>query len=274
MGVVLVDTDFHAIILGSLPELYCPLLSSISAAAKITKSPLTPNKLISMITEEFEHRLLTERRPSKRGKDVALSATKTGQERSRTAGTSSQKTQEVHCVNCDRKGHYKADCWRAGGGKEGQGPNQRRNRNNRLSKQAANAATEPGNTENYAFATSDLASVAEGLNLPTERRGAIMDSGATAHFCPDRSKFANFVAIAPQDVQTADGSKVSAIGRGDVKLDLPLGDKRTTSLCETPSMPPRWRLPSSLPTGSQLPVWPCTSKDRSAKCCPQDPNGR
>jgi hypothetical protein len=122
MGVVLVDTDFHAIILGSLPESYRPLLSSISAAAKITKSPLTPNELISIITEEFEHRQLTEQRPSKKGKDVALSAVKSGQEHSRTPN---QKNQDITCFNCERKGHYKTNCWRPGGGKEGQGPHQK-----------------------------------------------------------------------------------------------------------------------------------------------------
>jgi hypothetical protein len=32
----------------------------------------------------------------------------------------------------------------------------------------------------------------------------------------------------PQHIHTADGSAISAIGRGDVKINLPLGDKRTT----------------------------------------------
>ncbi|OAX34383.1 hypothetical protein K503DRAFT_652729, partial [Rhizopogon vinicolor AM-OR11-026] len=51
----------------------------------------------------------------------------------------------------------------------------------------------------------------------------VIDSGATSHFCPDRSKFVTFISIKPQDIHTADGSTVSAIGRGDVQLDLPLG---------------------------------------------------
>jgi len=66
------------------------------------------------------------------------------------------------------------------------------------------------------------------MNIPVERRGAIIDSGATSHFCPDRSKFLNFVFIEPQDVHTADGSAVSTIGKGDVKIDLPNGKEHTS----------------------------------------------
>jgi hypothetical protein len=73
-----------------------------------------------------------------------------------------------------------------------------------------------------------MASIAKDLDLPVERRGAIIDSGATSHFCPDRSKFLTFTSIDPQSIHTADGSTISAIGRGDVKIDLPLGQKRTT----------------------------------------------
>lgn len=193
------------------------------------KSPLSPNELISLITEEFEHRQLTKWQPSKKGKDVALSSVKSGQECSRTQGNSNQKNQDITCFNCDHKGHYKADCWRPGGGKEGQGPNQKGSKGNRPSKQAANVATEADNTENYAFAAmSNLASVAEKLNVPLEHHGAIIDSSTTSHFCPDRLKFENFVTIPPKDIYTADRSKVSTIGRGDVKIDLPLKDKHNT----------------------------------------------
>ena len=65
-------------------------------------------------------------------------------------------------------------------------------------------------------------------DLPVERRGAIVDSGATSHFCPDRSKFTSYTSIEPQNIHTADGSTISAIGRGNVLIDLPLGMTHTT----------------------------------------------
>jgi len=82
--------------------------------------------------------------------------------------------------------------------------------------------------DNYAFATSDLASVAKQLNVPVDCCGAIIDSGATSHFCPDCDKFMNFVVIELQAIHTADGTTINAVGRGDVKLELPLGNKRMT----------------------------------------------
>jgi hypothetical protein len=80
----------------------------------------------------------------------------------------------------------------------------------------------------YAFATSDLTNVAKKIDVPVEKCGAIIDSGTTSHFCPDHSKFVTFTSIKAQDVHTADGSTISAVGKGDIKIDLPLGTKKTT----------------------------------------------
>src|SRR5882757_11135216 len=101
----------------------------------------------------------------------------------RCGGSSTNSaSQEATCYNCDCKGHYKADCWRPGGGKEGQRPQRGQRRGGNSQKQSANTATEPEQKDNYAFATSDLASIVKQLNIPIERRGAIIDSGATSHF--------------------------------------------------------------------------------------------
>jgi hypothetical protein len=73
---------------------------------------------------------------------------------------------------------------------------------------------------NFAFTSA--------ASTPHGQRSAIIDSGATSHFCPDRAKFITFTAIKPQDVRTADGTCISAVGQGDVQIELPLGEARTT----------------------------------------------
>jgi hypothetical protein len=227
MDAVIDDKDVYAIILGSLPESYRPLLSSINAVARISQKPLTPYDLVNVISEEYEHRQLTDCRPLKKGSNAAFSArASTGKGRSGNGMNSA--SQEATCYNCDCKGHYKADCWRPGGGKEGQRPQQGQHRGGNSQKQTANTATEPSQKDNYAFATSDLASIAKQLNVPVERHGAIVDSGATSHFCPDHGKFLNYVAIEAQPIHTTDGTTINAIGKGDIRLDLPLGNKQTT----------------------------------------------
>jgi hypothetical protein len=66
MGTSISDADFTAIIMGSLPESYQPILSSISAAACIAKVPLTPYNLISFVSEEYEHHQLAINRTAKK----------------------------------------------------------------------------------------------------------------------------------------------------------------------------------------------------------------
>jgi hypothetical protein len=74
---------------------------------------------------------------------------------------------------------------------------------------------------------SDLTGIAKMLNVPADCQGAIVDSGASTHFRPDRLKFKNFVDISPQEVYTMNGSVLSATRCGDMTIDLPLGTKRT-----------------------------------------------
>src|SRR5882762_8714080 len=221
MGATIDERDFYAIALGSLPESYRPLLSAINATARISQKTLTTYELVNIITEEYEHRLLASRGSSKKGaNNSALSATTSAN--NRRGGNS----KDVTCYNCERKGHIKSECWRPGGGKEGQRPQQGPRKGAQSQKPRANVATATATVE-YAFATSDLCSIANQLKIPAASRGAIIDSGASAHFCPDRAKFTDFTAINPLEVRTADGSSISATGRGNVRIELPLGAERT-----------------------------------------------
>jgi len=54
IGVTLEDHEYASILIGSLPSIYEPTISSILAAAKLSKSTLNPDTVISLITDDFD----------------------------------------------------------------------------------------------------------------------------------------------------------------------------------------------------------------------------
>ena len=55
-------------------------------------------------------------------------------DRSKGSSKKGGSKKDVECFNCHKKGHYAADCWAKGGGKEGQGPR------NKKKKESASSA--------------------------------------------------------------------------------------------------------------------------------------
>ena len=55
MGASLNEKDFAAIIMGSLPESYHPILSLMNAAARVSKKILSPDKIMGIVSKEHEH---------------------------------------------------------------------------------------------------------------------------------------------------------------------------------------------------------------------------
>ena len=116
------EDDFYAIILGSLPPSFEPYISAVNATSSVLGSTLSADDLMLTITEEYERRVLR----SKSGKkDENAAFYSNDSEKGRKGGSSSKKDRNVECFNCHKKGHKKPDCWAKGGGKEGQGPNQK-----------------------------------------------------------------------------------------------------------------------------------------------------
>jgi hypothetical protein len=150
-------------------------------------------------------------------------------------GRGAKPKSDLICYNCGKVGHVKADCWAEDGDKAGQGPHQKSVKKGGSAKDASGKKDELANMasaekpEAFAFTcTSDFAEIASRLSsVPRGRLGAIVDSGATRHFCPDRSKFTNFREGA-EPITTADGKVVHAIGSGDVQITLPNGDHQST----------------------------------------------
>jgi hypothetical protein len=83
----------------------------------------------------------------------------------------------------------------------------------------------------FAFScTSDFNALATELKIDESTHDTILDSGASRHFCPDRSRFQSYQPI-DRDIKTADGQTLKAIGTGNVQINLLNGNK-TTPVCK------------------------------------------
>ena len=237
MGSTISDTHFNIIIMSSLPDSYRPTLQTITAAERASKLSATtssqskqmkPDDLIEFIIEEAQHRVINDERSKNAESALAAHTKKTGKGKSGKKKKSTTDSDEV-CDNCSKAGHVKADCWSKGGGKEGQGPKQKKSKKEKQSESAV-VAVDENNDELFAFVcTSAYANVAEALKVPKSKLGTCVDSGASRDYCPDHERFTNYRPI-NRNITTADGRTVKAIGMGDMHVELPNGSKKTKAI--------------------------------------------
>ena len=90
-------------------------------------------------------------------------------------------------------GHKQFECWAKGGGKEGQGPGQKKSAK---AQKAIVAIADSEKDKLFAFTCmSNYTNVAENLQVLRSKLGLCIDSGASEVYCPDREKFANYRLI-------------------------------------------------------------------------------
>jgi len=161
--------------------------------------------LIAFLIEEAQHHVINDERSQNSDHALVANGKKGGKgkpNRKKGGDKGKKGDSEVLCYNCKKPGHKKADCWVKGGGKEGQGPGQKKS-----AKTETATVTIADNNINKMFAftcTSDYAHVAETLQVSKSKLGSCIDSGASDVYSPDREKFANYkpkVEISPQHME-------------------------------------------------------------------------
>ena len=134
------------------------------------------------------------------------------------------------------------------------------------------AVAEIKDEELFAFTcTSDYVAVAEALKVPKSRLGACIDSGASRHYCLDRSKFENYRPIEGRDITTADGCTLKAVGIGNVRIELPNGSKHTKAMLKDVIYAPDMAF--TLISISRLDNAECSVSFRKGMCTIKNPAG-
>ncbi|KII82946.1 hypothetical protein PLICRDRAFT_60360, partial [Plicaturopsis crispa FD-325 SS-3] len=203
------DDTFVSIIISSMPDIYRPTIQTVETTTKVSGTTITPETLMSIITQEAEHRVIE--REKSRHAEAAMLALQSSSKKSKKGGKGKPKGSGTNvCENCKKVGsHTKEDCWAPGGGKEGQGPYQK----GKKKEDAANTATVRDDV--FAFTAPPTSEQNPLCSARPHALDAILDSGASRHFCPDRAKFTNYQA-ANRMINVADGRTFKAAGMGDV----------------------------------------------------------
>src|SRR5271168_4870543 len=222
MGNPINDDQFSAYIRASLTPDYRPLLTSIMASSRTSGKTLSVHDLITFIYEEADNKT-AEKHVDKAKENSAMVANK---------GKGKLKAKsDKYCDNCTKKGHTKENCFAKGGGKESEAPDswKKKFRKDESKGTAANTVKKEEEnvaflayTENFALAvTSDFQK--EALATGILKRGTIIDCGASSHFSPEREKFLNYQELSPIPIRAANGRTFHALGKGDLKVLLPMG---------------------------------------------------
>ena len=119
--------------------------------------------------------------------------------------------------------------------------------------------------------TSDYADVVKTLQVLKARLGACIDSGASHHYSPDCEKFENYWPISGQDILTADGHALKAVGIGDIHIELLNGMGHTKALLKDTIHAPEMAF--TLISISQLDNANCLVTLAKAMCTIKDAKG-
>ena len=122
------------------------------------------SNLINFLIKEASHHVINDERAKNSNYALMASGKKGGKGKSkRKKGGDKEKTDEseIICYNCEKPGHKQFECWAKGGGKEGQGPGQKKSAK---AQKAVVVIADSDKDELFAFTcTSNYVNVAETL---------------------------------------------------------------------------------------------------------------
>lgn len=253
VGVTISDDDYRNAIIQALPRWLATFASNQLTASRLANREVEPELLITFICDEWERTRPTGKGNSRHDTgDDALAFEAGGKGKGGDKGKGKKKGP---CWTCGGD-HWKRDCPKKekkdgqGGGstswksKPGMSANvvEEEDDCSFLVEELSDAETdaswsevESGSVDSWVegeFAResddwSDFEELAaeEIVNVvePTPTRVEVFDSGASAHISPYRDDFSTFQSTPPKVLRAANKQGFSAIGKGELVLDLPNG---------------------------------------------------
>jgi hypothetical protein len=125
MGTKIANEDFFNIILSSLPDSYNIMTNSLTMIMAASNQALSPSDLMSIIKSEYDcHKLRKNGGEPNNNNGSNQALTITIRNKPSISTVNKDMPNQLTCTNpsCNRSSHTISDCWRKGGGKEGQGP--------------------------------------------------------------------------------------------------------------------------------------------------------
>jgi len=118
-------------------------------------------------------------------------------------------TAGTKCHYCGKEGHWKKDCYKRKTEESGNGTN--------------------GGAREFTFLARET--------VKRPQMGWVIDSGASQHLCGNRTHFSTYKTIsAEHEITIADGSKIQAVGLGDIEIATEAGCITLTGVWHVPDI--------------------------------------
>jgi hypothetical protein len=194
------DNKISQLMLGSLPESYRLIVSTISIQCEDSKKLLSPALITKIILNKANHRL------------ILMECANSGSAMYAKQKSNKTKSKKIkfngECYRCGEKGHKKQDCPKKEEDKSEQKSSNKDKKDKGKKTESIAAVTKDAEEDLFAFTCmSDFAGIAKAQGIAKNNMGAIANSGASWHYCPDKDKFVNYRSTlhSPTDPQGVHG---------------------------------------------------------------------